>query len=129
VLDARRVADAIVRTALSPKPTTTVGSVTNATRLAHLLAPNLAARALGRFMDSYFRHAPMAAISSGNLHEPPAIAAGIDGGFRSADKHPARPILVALTTIAALAAVATAASGASRRSRYHSLHGRSLPPF
>jgi short-subunit dehydrogenase len=121
VLNARRVAHAIVDIALSPRPTTTVGAVTNLTRLAHLLAPNLAARALGRFMDSYFRRAPRVAFSSGNLHEPPAVAGGIDGGFRSPGSHPARPVLLALAAVAAMAAGAAAASSGRRGPRHGGL--------
>ncbi|MGF9694046.1 SDR family oxidoreductase [Rhizobium sp. 0TCS1.26] len=117
VINARRVARAIVEVAISPRPSTTVGSVTAMTRLAHLVAPNFAARTLGRFMEGYFERAPRVEVSSGNLYGPPARAGGIDGGFRSETSHTSRNVVLALTAIAALAAGAAVASGSHRRRR------------
>lgn len=114
VLDARRVAAAIVDVAQHPKPATLVGSVTRVSRLAHLLAPNLAARMLARFMESYFQRAPRAAINGGNLYEPPSVPGGIDGGFRSPGHHPAAPLLLALTAVGAMALGAACAAGRRR---------------
>lgn len=80
-LDARRVADAIVHAARSPRPTTMVGSVTTVMRLAHLLAPNLAARLLKSAMATYLmRASPAKAKSDGNLHFPSTDAAHREGG-------------------------------------------------
>ncbi|MBX4867032.1 SDR family oxidoreductase [Rhizobium bangladeshense] len=105
VLDARRVAEAIVGVARSPRATTTVGVVTTATRLAHLLAPNLAARALSRFMAAYFKRAPRAVESDGNLYRPSTDAARIDGGLRSPHRYSA-PLLFGLVAVAVLALAA-----------------------
>jgi short-subunit dehydrogenase len=120
VVDARHVAAAIIRIAKRPRATTTVGSVTTATRIAHLLAPDLAARSLGRFMQSCFDRAPKAAISSGNLFAPPPTAGGIDGGFRSPGRRPRRVALLALTGVLGVAAgIALAASQShARRDTY-----------
>jgi short-subunit dehydrogenase len=117
VINARRVARAIVEVAVSPRPSTTVGSVIAMTRLAHLVAPNFAARTLGRFMEGYFERAPRVAVSSGNLYAPAARAGGIDGGFRSDASHTARNVVLALTAIAALAAGAAVVSSSARRRR------------
>jgi short-subunit dehydrogenase len=114
VLDARRVANAIVRVTQRPKPTTTVGIVTDATRLAHLLAPNLAARALGRFMKSYFDRAPAIARSSGNLFRPSTDAARIDGGFRARHALPTSFII----GLAALGLIGLGVAMASRHPRH-----------
>ncbi|MBC9179054.1 SDR family oxidoreductase [Pseudoroseomonas ludipueritiae] len=83
VYDARRVAAAIVRLSHAPKPTTTVGWVADATRLAHLLAPNWTTRLMARFMAAYFRRARGAPVTDGNLFAPPADGGRIDGGLRS----------------------------------------------
>jgi short-subunit dehydrogenase len=83
VYDARRVAAAILRLSHAPKPTTTVGWVADATRLAHLLAPNWTTRTMARFMAAYFRRARRAPVTDGNLFAPPAGGGRIDGGLRS----------------------------------------------
>ncbi|TCU09631.1 SDR family oxidoreductase [Rhizobium sullae] len=116
VLDARRVAEAVVKVAISPRATTTVGAVTTATRLAHLLAPNLSARVLGRLMAAYFERAPRIAESDGNLYRPSSDAARIDGGLRSQHRLSA-PLLLGLTALAAVALGATVASRISRPRR------------
>lgn len=119
VLNARRVAQAVLDVARSPRPTTMVGSVTLATRLAHLLAPNLSARALGRLMEFYFQRAPRIAMSDGNLHGPPSLAGGIDGGFRASHARFARPALLAASAVLVLGlgAVLAARSGGERQTR------------
>jgi short-subunit dehydrogenase len=83
VLDARRVADAIVRLALRPKPTTMIGAPTALIRLGHAISPELTTRAMALFLEVYFRRAPQTPIDSGNLFQPPSHAGGIDGGLRS----------------------------------------------
>jgi short-subunit dehydrogenase len=114
LIDARTVANAIVQVARKPRATTTVGAVTNATRLAHLLAPNLAARALGRFMDSYFKRARPIARSDGNLFEPSSDAGRIDGGLRSQTR--VSPVALGFAFLAAGAlGVAVARTGSYHR--------------
>ncbi|MDX3977436.1 SDR family oxidoreductase [Shinella sp.] len=113
LLDPRRVAETIVSVVLSPRPTTTVGAVTSATRLAHLLAPNLAARVLARAMAAYFKRAPRVSEGDGNLFEPSADAARIDGGLRSAHRIDGS----VLVRLAAVGLFALALSAALRRRR------------
>lgn len=121
VLDARRVAEAIVSVARSPRATTTVGVVTSATRLAHLLAPNLAARTLARLMAGYFKRAPRAVESDGNLYRPSTDAAHIDGGLRSPHRYSA-PLLLGLAAVAVLAFGAAARTPPRRRLALGSRH-------
>lgn len=82
VLDARRVAAAVVRVTRHPRPTTLVGSVARFTRLAHFIAPNLVAGLMARVMTGYFARAKTVAPSDGNLFHPSTDAARIDGGLR-----------------------------------------------
>jgi short-subunit dehydrogenase len=127
VLNARRVAHAVLDVARSPRPTTMIGSVTVATRLAHLLAPNISARALGRFMEFYFQRAPRIAMSDGNLHAPPAVAGGIDGGFRESHSRFSRPLLLGLAATLALG-VGAALAARSGGQRQQQLPARAAPP-
>lgn len=83
VLDARRVADAILRLAVRPKPTTMIGAPTALLRLGHAISPELTTRAMALFLESYFRRASRTATSSGNLFRPAPQPGGIDGGLRS----------------------------------------------
>ncbi|MCO5732212.1 SDR family oxidoreductase [Rhizobium sp. SSA_523] len=122
LLDPRQVAAAIVHVARHPKPTTTVGVVTNATRLAHLLAPNLAARSLARLMSAYFKRAAPAGGSDGNLYAPSRDAARIDGGLRS---HQALSPTFALG-LTALGLIAVAAVVAQRQHSHRQLSHRQL---
>jgi short-subunit dehydrogenase len=107
LLDARRVAAAIVDIARSPRPSTLVGSVSIATRLAHILAPNLIARTLGRFAEMYFRRARRMQRSEGNLYAPSSDAPRIDGGLRSPHRQSAY-VLAAAAIIGAAAGVMVA---------------------
>jgi short-subunit dehydrogenase len=109
LVDPRDVADAIVSVTQAPRATTTVGSVTNAARLAHLLAPNLSTRILGRFMASYFKRADRVGQSSGNVFSPPSMPGGIDGGMRSPNRIGSHPFMFAMLAIAAMAGGAAAA--------------------
>ncbi|MGR3250797.1 MAG: SDR family oxidoreductase [Paracoccus sp. (in: a-proteobacteria)] len=83
LLDARRVARAICRVADRPRATTMVGAVTAMVRLGHAISPQLSTHLMGGFLRTYFDRAAVAAVTDGNLHEPPQIAGGIDGGLRS----------------------------------------------
>ncbi|WEF25913.1 SDR family oxidoreductase [Paracoccus sp. S3-43] len=83
VLDARRVADAIVDLAARPRPTTMVGAPTALVRLAHAVSPELTTRGMALFLEAYFRRAPRTGVSSGNLFRSPPQPGGIDGGLRA----------------------------------------------
>lgn len=93
VLDPWRVAEAIVRVAGSPRPTTMVGSTAVMTRLMHAVAPNLTARSLGRFMSAFFQRADRVPTSEGNVFAPSADAAVVDGGLRSPRQRAAAALL------------------------------------
>ncbi|MEF0942465.1 SDR family oxidoreductase [Rhizobium sp. BR 362] len=95
IIDARRVARTIVNIARWPRPTTTVGVMTNAARLAHLIAPNFSTRMAGRLMRAYFERAPRVQMSNGNLYRPPSVPGGIDGGLRSSNATMAPALAVA----------------------------------
>lgn len=82
LLDARRVADAIVDLAVRPRPTTMVGAPTALIRLVHAVSPEMTTRAMALFMESYFRRAPRTGVSSGSLFRPAPQPGGIDGGLR-----------------------------------------------
>jgi hypothetical protein len=119
LLDPRTVAETIIAVIRRPRATTTVGLVTNATRLAHLLASDLAARTLGRFIASYFKRARPVATSDGNLYQPSPDSAHIDGGLRSSSGISGPLLLGAAMTAIALGAIV--ASKASRSRTYRAL--------
>ena len=109
LLDARRVAYAIVRLATRPKPTTMIGAPTALIRLGHAISPELTTRAMALFLESYFRRAPRTAIDSGNLFQPAQHAGGIDGGLRSSAQRTG--FAGVALGLAALAVVAVALRG------------------
>lgn len=121
VLDPRTVASAIVRVARHPQPTTTVGVVTNAVRLAHLLAPNLTASSIGRFMATYFKRAPEISGSNGNLFSPSRDAARIDGGFRSRSGT-SRTLMLGVAVIALVGVLGARSRRGAGRSDFHDHH-------
>ncbi|MBT9373278.1 SDR family oxidoreductase [Rhizobium sp. CSW-27] len=116
VLDARRVAEAIVATAEQPRDTVMVGSVTRLVRLAHALAPNLSGRLMAVLMRRHFRRAQRVAITDGNLFSPPEPAGGIDGGFRSPSQRSLTTVLTA--GLAAGVCAALVAGAVTRRPRH-----------
>jgi len=83
LLNARKVADTIVRVARHPRPTTMIGLPTSLVRIAHAMSPEVSTRFMAGFMNAYFRRAPRAGKSAGNLFAPPMDSTGIDGGLRS----------------------------------------------
>ncbi|WP_115539806.1 SDR family oxidoreductase [Xanthomonas campestris] len=117
MLDTRTVAQAVVRLLDRPRNTVVIGPAVQAMRVGHALAPNLFARAMSRFFQRYFAQAPRVGRSSGNVFGPPAIAGGIDGGFRrrpAVRAHAGRNTLVIGAAVAALATVAVLAAKRAR---------------
>lgn len=114
LLDARTVAAAIVRLARNPRPTTMVGAVTGLVRLGHFLSPQLSGRLMSRFLTAYFRRAPAARQTSGNLFRPPAIHGGIDGGLRSPEHRQTAVTVAAVLGGVFLVAMAAGATRARR---------------
>ncbi|WP_372096759.1 SDR family oxidoreductase [Tistrella mobilis] len=90
VLDARRVAAAIVDLARHPRPQVVIGLSAHAVRIGHALAPDLGARLMARITELYLRRAPRMHPTDGNLFAPPAAPGGIDGGFRHGRRRGAR---------------------------------------
>ncbi len=106
VLDARRVAAAIVRVADDPRPTTSVGVTAVVTRLMHAVSPTLTARATARFMSAYFERAEPVPTSTGNLFGPSSDAAVADGELRNPTHRKAISLAAAsLATAAGLVAL------------------------
>ncbi|MBB2200802.1 SDR family oxidoreductase [Gluconacetobacter tumulisoli] len=83
LLDARRVAAAIVNLLAHPRDTVMVGSGAWGGRFAHMLAPAMTARIMNRVLTRYFATADTAAKTDGNLFAPPLKEGEIDGGLRS----------------------------------------------
>ncbi len=81
MLDARSVADAIVRLARHPRPSLAVGGLARPAQLAHAVAPRLAGRLLQALLERSLRRAPRKRPSAGNLFEP-SVGHAIDGGLR-----------------------------------------------
>ncbi|MHA6492862.1 SDR family oxidoreductase [Pseudomonas borbori] len=79
--DPRKVADAMVRLALQPKPTTTVGASASVMRVSHFLLPRFDWLS-GKLTSAALRRADPSASSSGNLFAPASGERRIDGGWR-----------------------------------------------
>jgi short-subunit dehydrogenase len=101
VLDPWRVAQAILRVADRPKPTTMVGSAAVMTRMVHAVSPTLTARSMARFTDAYFRSTEQVSTSEGNLFEPSPDAAVVEGGLRSPRQRTAVGVTSGLAAAAA----------------------------
>lgn len=111
VYDPQRLARAIVKTAMRPKNSVTVGSVTTLLKFAHFLLPALTANITGKVISSYVKVAEPTPKTSGNLFAPAKFGTSIHGGWNSqADydirkKNLTRSLLVAgLATAAILVA-------------------------
>lgn len=115
VYDARRAARAIVRLAEHPRHAITVGAVADLARFAHFLAPNTTARILARLTSNYLRRAPRVQNTNGNLFRIPAVAGGVEGGWRSKRQVPIIAIAGAAVIGFALAAMIGGATRASYR--------------
>lgn len=123
VIDARRVAKAILGAAERPRPTTLVGEGARLIRLGSTLFPHYTSRFMGIFMRSYFDRADRVATTSGNLFAPPPHVQGIDGGLRS----PEQRALAGLIAVGAVGGLAVIGLGAfALRSRFKSQPKRRL---
>jgi short-subunit dehydrogenase len=99
LLDARRVADAVVRLATRPRRTVILGSPSWAARLAHFVSPSLTAWSAKVSFERYFASADRAPITSGNLFAPPSDGTDIDGGLRRSNSRQTTKAAVALAVI------------------------------
>nr|WP_298142404.1 SDR family oxidoreductase [uncultured Pseudomonas sp.] len=100
VIDPREVAEAMVRLALHPKPTVTVGASASLLRLMHFLVPHFE-RLSGKLTGEAIRRAQTCDPSSGNLFEPAHAERRVDGGWRAERARTTRPLL-AVGVVAAL---------------------------
>lgn len=98
VLNPHRVAKVIVGLALKPRPGVIIGAPAAAVRILHGLAPKSLAATTNIFMANYFRRAPKAERTDGNLFAPPDDPGGVTGGFA--------PVNVKAGAMLGLAAVA-----------------------
>lgn len=114
ILDPRKVAAAVLDLAERPRPATYLGVPTWAARFGHWLAPSLTSRIANAAFELYFARADTAAITAGNLFEPPEDGGGIDGGFRRSMSKPSKTAVVSAT---AGAAAITAIGLFSKRQR------------
>lgn len=106
-IDARRVADAIVRTARRPRREVIVGGSTRMGLIGARLSPGAAERISARLVDAQHFTDDPAPRTEGNVLEPITTGADIDGGWRDLDKRSRmRTVLTvgALTTAAAVTA-------------------------
>lgn len=92
VYDPALVAKAMVACAVSPRAHTTVGSAARLAHLASHLVPRLA-QFTGWLTRLGIERSPKAAVSDGNLFQPPVGTRGVQGGWRTAG-HPAPALLV-----------------------------------
>ncbi|MCC9168561.1 SDR family oxidoreductase [Pontibacter harenae] len=84
VYDPQLVADAMVKLALHPKESVTVGGSGYLMRLSYILFPSLTRRILTGIMENYFSRAEPAPISDNSLFKPGVGSeTGIEGGWRS----------------------------------------------
>ncbi|GBQ27808.1 SDR family oxidoreductase [Gluconacetobacter azotocaptans] len=99
LLDARRVAAAIVNLLAHPKDTVMIGSTAWGGRLVHMLAPAMTARIMNRILTRYFATADAAATTDGNLFAPAADEGHIDGGLRSRPRSRGKRQTLAVLTV------------------------------
>lgn len=99
LLDARTVANAVVRLADHPKPSVILGAPSWAARIGHFLSPSLSARATKAAFERYFASAEPSPITDGNVLAPPDDGARIDGGLRSRPSRRAGLAVAALSTL------------------------------
>jgi short-subunit dehydrogenase len=82
VYDPHRVAQAMVRCAINPRTSTTVGAAATVARLTHFLLPGFN-RLSGLLTRLGLNHSAASANSTGNLFEPASGERRVQGGWRS----------------------------------------------
>ncbi|HJU20618.1 MAG TPA: SDR family oxidoreductase [Stellaceae bacterium] len=104
VYDPQRVADAMFRLVLRPRPTVAVGMPARLARLAHALAPGITGWTTARFLELYLHRAAAAPVTEGNLFQPVPEGSTIRGGWQGQN----RPLLVGAALLAGMTAVGAA---------------------
>ena len=108
ILDPRTVAKVVLALAERPRPATYVGIPTWAARFGHWLAPALTIRIINTAFARYFAQADDAAVTAGNLFDPPEDGRGIDGGFRQPVSKSSKAAMAVVTAgVAAVLAIGT----------------------
>ncbi|QBE63811.1 SDR family oxidoreductase [Pseudoduganella lutea] len=106
-----KVADAVVKLARHPRPSTVIGMPGPLLKLGEFANP-LAAMLMNRFMDKWSKRAEPVRDTTGTMYAPPAGASGIDGGQRRPDGQRNTALVVG----AAVVGLAIGARLVSRRS-------------
>ncbi len=70
VYDAQKVADAVITLCKHPKDKVMVGNSGRLAKAIHAVSPKLLGLAMAKFMQSYFKGAPLEEKSEGNLFKP-----------------------------------------------------------
>ncbi|ANE49159.1 SDR family oxidoreductase [Flavisolibacter tropicus] len=83
VYDPQKVAEAISRLVLHPRPSTVVGGMASFLRIAHGLFPALSRNITANTMEFYFKRADSIKNTDGNLFEPAEYGTSIHGGWRT----------------------------------------------
>ncbi|MFN3793003.1 SDR family oxidoreductase [Massilia sp.] len=81
-LTPEKVAAAVVDLARHPRDSRAVGAPVSLFRLSHLLAPNLIASGMNRFLDGWAQRGERAADTVGTLYAPQHGASGVHSGER-----------------------------------------------
>jgi short-subunit dehydrogenase len=103
VFDPMRVAEAMVRLAKDPQPSTNVDPGTPFFKLAYALLPGVTRRIMEKFIRTYFDHAPALPPTDGNLFAPVSYGNAIHGGWNTTlDAQRRRQVLLKTTVIAGL---------------------------
>ncbi|ANI34640.1 SDR family oxidoreductase [Pseudomonas sp. JY-Q] len=112
IYDPELVAKAMVACAISPRAHTTVGAAARVAHLASFLVPGLPL--LSGWLTRWgLNRSPSAAISSGNLFEPPSGRRSVDGGWRNHKNN--KPLLVSAAVLGIIAGLVITRTQRRRR--------------
>ncbi len=81
VYDPQKVARAMVRVAMHPRSSLTIGNVAYVLRLGYFMAPALMRLITAKVMEGYFKNAEPIPASRGNVFEPLKFGTSIHGGW------------------------------------------------
>ena len=83
VYDPQRLARAVVKVALRPRRSVSVGSMTHLLRFAYALFPAITRNTTAKVVREYLDKAEPIAVTSGNLFAPSNFGTSIHGGWNS----------------------------------------------
>ncbi len=96
VYDPQKVARVMVRVAMDPRSSLTVGTVAYLLRLGYFMVPGLMRLITAKVMEGYFRQADPMPASSGNVFEPLKFGTSIHGGWDQKTKTQKKTMTAAL---------------------------------